>query len=89
MVMLNIDTKLFLHHIDPSRSYDFSQIVAEVVKHPTNPNVWGLRNLTPSKWTAKTKSGMIVEKEQGKSVVLSEGTVIYFGKTNGEIGFFH
>jgi len=87
-VMLNNDTKLFLHHIDPSRSYDFSQVVAEVVNHPTDPTIWGLRNLTRDKWTAKTNSGKIVEKEPGKSIVLTEGTIIYFGKANGQIAFF-
>ena len=44
-VMLNRDTQLFPHHVDDQRLYDFSQPVAAVIQHPTDPRIWGLKNM--------------------------------------------
>ena len=54
VVMLNHDTQLFPHHVDDERLYDFSRPVAAVAAHPTNPNVWGLKNLSQDKWVIST-----------------------------------
>ena len=41
--MLNYDTQLFPHHLDPQRPYDFSQPIASVNQHPQHPNIlWSL-----------------------------------------------
>ncbi|NJN68166.1 MAG: serine/threonine protein kinase [Chloroflexaceae bacterium] len=84
VVMLNHDTRLFPHHIDPSRSYDFSRPVAEVTRHPKDPNVWGLKNLSDSKWNS-TVAETVKEVEPGRSVTLAVGTTINFGAIEGEI----
>ena len=42
-IALNHDTKLFLHHIDPDRKYDFSSPVAEVSRHPTESSGLGIK----------------------------------------------
>ena len=41
--MLNRDTKLYPHHINPHAEYDFSNPVAAVTLHPKDPKLWGLR----------------------------------------------
>src|SRR5215208_7258314 len=50
VVMLNFDTRLFPHHVNGQRMYDFSAPVAAVTEHPSNPGVWGLKNMSQAKW---------------------------------------
>ena len=84
IVMLNHDTQIYHHHIDGSNGYDFSNAIAKVNRNPRSPQIWGLKNLSNEKWTAKSKDK---EKdiESGKSVPLLAGTKINFGKIEGEI----
>ena len=85
VVMLNHDTKLFSHHVDDQKKYDFSTPIAEVTRHPTKPNLWGLKNLSEEKWVVTTADNSVKEVEQGRSVTLAVGTKINFGKDQGEI----
>ncbi len=85
VVMLNYDTKLFPHHIDDTRLYDFSSPVAEISVHPSNPNIWGLRNLSQEKWFINLADGNTKDVEPSRSVTLAVGTKIQFGKIEGEI----
>ena len=84
VVMLNYDTKLFPHHIDDGRLYDFSAPVAAVAVHPANPSIWGLKNLSQDKWFI-TSAENVKDVEPEKSVTLAVGTKIQFGKIEGEI----
>jgi eukaryotic-like serine/threonine-protein kinase len=84
-VMLNHDTELFPHHVDGARLYDFSRPVAAVTQHPADKNVWGLKNLSGEKWVGVTADGKVKDVEPGRSLLLSPGTKIQFGKTEGEI----
>jgi eukaryotic-like serine/threonine-protein kinase len=86
-IMLNRDTKLFPHHIDEEKMYDFSQPVAEVNRHPTIPILWGLKNLTTEKWSSTKSDGTIQDIFPGKSVPLISGTRILFGNKQGEIRY--
>lgn len=85
VVMLNHDTQLFPHHVDDDRLYDFSAPVAEVARHPTMPNVWGLKNVSGNKWVVTTADGAVRDVEPGRSVTLAVGTKIKFGKAEGEV----
>lgn len=85
VVMLNHDTRLFPHHIDGGRLYDFSQPVAAVTQHPADKNVWGIKNLSGEKWVSTTPDGKVKDVEPGRSVTLSVGTKIQFGNQEGEI----
>ncbi|MCY2993981.1 MAG: serine/threonine protein kinase [Planctomycetota bacterium] len=87
VVMLNADSKLYPHHISEGKTYDFSKAVAEVVRHPTDPNVWGLKNLGAEKWVTTLTNGALKDVEPGKSVPLAANTKINFGKTDGEIRY--
>lgn len=85
VVMLNHDTRLYPHHVDEKSMYDFSAPVAGVAAHPTRPGVWGLKNMSATKWVIHTAEGAVKDVEPGRSVSLAVGTRIHFGKTVGEI----
>jgi len=82
-VALNHDTKLFLHHIDPDHKYDFSSPVAEVSRHPTDPRVWGLKNLSAYPWKVSKVNGDVIEVYLKQSFSLVPGTQIDFGRSKG------
>jgi eukaryotic-like serine/threonine-protein kinase len=85
VVMLNHDTELFPHHVDDQKLYDFSRRVAAVTTHPTNPGIWGLKNLSQDKWVITNTDGAVRDVEPGRSLTLAVGTQIQFGKTSAEI----
>jgi hypothetical protein len=85
--MLAADSKLYPHHMADGRAYDFSQPVAEVVRHPTDPNAWGLKNLSGNKWVATLANGALRDVEPGRSAPLVTNTKINFGKAEGEIRY--
>lgn len=83
VVMLNHDTKLFPHHL--GSLYNFSTPVAEVVRHPQNPNVWGLKNLSQEKWVVTRQDGVMSEVLPGKSTTIALGVKVHFGTAEGEV----
>jgi hypothetical protein len=86
IVMLNYDTKLFAHHLDDQKLYDFSKAVAEVTQHPKDHAIWGLKNVSDERWSFVTQSDPTPrEIEPGRSVTLATGIKIYFGRTQREI----
>ena len=85
VVMLNYDTRLFPHHVDDQRSYDFTRPIAEVIRHPANPGIWGLKNLSQDKWVTTSPDGDVKDVEPGRSVTIAVGAKINFGKAEGEI----
>jgi DNA-binding helix-hairpin-helix protein with protein kinase domain len=86
-VMLNHNAHLFPHHVDDERKYDFTQPLATVTRHPTEPNIWGLKNLSRQNWSATTTRGEVKDVGPGRSVTLAVGTRINFGRAEGEITF--
>jgi serine/threonine protein kinase len=86
-VMLNHDTKLYPHHIDNRRIYDFSSSIAEVNRHPAKPHVWSLKNLSTTQWSYEKADGIYAELDGGKSIALAPGTKLFFGNMVGEILF--
>jgi serine/threonine protein kinase len=87
IVMLNADATLAPHHIGNGEAFDFSAVIAEVVRHPTDPNVWGLKNLTDKKWVATLPNGSLRDVQPGRSVPLATQTKINFGSVEGEIRY--
>lgn len=87
VVMLNHDTLLFAHHVDEEKRYDFTEPVATVTKHPTDPTIWGLKNLSAGTWSTTNHKGEIKDVSPGRSVTLAVGTRINFGHVEGEIWF--
>jgi eukaryotic-like serine/threonine-protein kinase len=87
IVMLNHDTCLHAHHFDEQQSYDFTRVVAEVVQHPSNPALWGLKNCGNEKWVATMPDGSLRDVEPARSVPLATNTKVNFGKVEGEIRY--
>lgn len=87
VVMLNHDTKLYPHHLDESCLYDFSVPQAQMNQNPNNPNIWGLRNLSQNIWQYTAADGIPRPVLPERSVPLSVGTRIDFGKIEGEINW--
>lgn len=85
VVMLNHNTKLYPHHIQPGKSFDFSSPVAEVNQNPKNPSIWGLKNLTKDNWGITLPDGTLKDVNPERSITLTVGTKINFGKAEGEI----
>ena len=85
IVMLTHQAKLFPHHLDDHQPFDFTKPVAEVVQHPKDPSIWGLKNLTNDKWVITTTDGSIKDVEPGRSAPLVIGTKVSFGRVEGEI----
>lgn len=84
VVLLNHDTQLFPHHLDDQRLYDFSRPAAAMAQHPGDPRVWGLKNLSGEKWVIAARDGAR-DVPPGRSVTLTSGTRIHFGRTEGEV----
>lgn len=87
IVMLNADSKLYAHHMQDGREFNFEEAIGQVVQHPTNPNIWGLKNLTNKKWVTTLSDGVIRDVENGKSAPLGAGVKINFGSIDGEIRY--
>lgn len=85
VIMLNRDTKLYPHHIDTHRRWDFSQPVAEVTAHPVDRTRWGLKNLSQEKWVLVKPDGSMQDVEVGRNAALVVGNNIQFGTTEGQI----
>ena len=82
-VMLNHNTQLFDHHITAGRLYAFGQPRAAVTRHPSNPSLWGLQNLSTATWTRTGPAGEISDLESGKSAYLEPGARLNFGGSVG------
>lgn len=81
VVMLNHDTQLFPHHLDPARPYDFSEPLAAVTAHPTQPGIWGLKNLSSDTWALRrdpTSDPRPVAP--AATCTLAPGATLQFGK---------
>lgn len=84
-VVLNPDAKLYPHHLDPGRRYDFSEPLAEMSPIPARPGHWGLKNLSPWTWTFTASDGTQKTVPPGRSVPLVAGRTVSFGRVEGEI----
>lgn len=84
VVMLTPQSALYPHHLDEHRLYDFARPAATVSRHPTDPTVLGLTNLSDEKWVVLSVGGA-TEVPPGRSVRLASGLRIQFGRAEGEV----
>ena len=87
IVMLPHDGCLFPHHLDAKVDFEFGKPAAQVVQHPNDPRIWGLKNCTAEKWVATMPDGAMKEVEPGRSVPLQANVKVNFGKVDGEIRY--
>jgi DNA-binding helix-hairpin-helix protein with protein kinase domain len=85
-VLLTKDAKLVRRHFDPLGNEDQeAEVVGQVAQNPSNPHVWGIRNLTGTPWVATDTSGKTVEVAPQKAVPMSAGLKLNIGGTIAEI----
>ena len=84
-MFLNGDSKVFSHHLNGD--FDMTKPVAEVAQHPTDPSIWGLRNLSSHRWVSTFPNGDVKDIDIGKSARLTAGLRLNFGRAEGEILF--
>lgn len=80
-VMLNHDTRLYPHHLDKTRKFNFTSVEAAIIRHPQDPNRWGLQNLGVTDWTITNSDNTIKTVSPQRSVNLTAGILINFGNT--------
>jgi predicted RNA-binding Zn-ribbon protein involved in translation (DUF1610 family) len=80
-VVLNPDTRLYPHHVDTRRPFDFSQPVAAVSGGPPET----LQNLSEKKWVMRTSEGSTSEILPGSNAVLADRSTINFGSLEGVV----
>jgi hypothetical protein len=85
VVVLNMNTKLYGHHLMKYEKYRFKKILAEVVPHPLTKDLLGLKNLSRVPWKVVTKEGKRYTIDFGKSFTIEDGTEVYFGEVQGSI----
>ena len=82
-ILITPNTKIFSHYLFDD--YDIETVVAEVVRNPKNPKIWGLKNKTDENWTYLQKNGTSLTVTKDKSATIAHEAKINFGKS---IGFF-
>ena len=82
-LVLNAGSRVTRHHL--LRNYAYDEPIAQVVPHPTRPDLWGLRNLTARTWRAIAPNGTEQEVAPGRSIGLVLGTRIDFGAASGTL----
>lgn len=85
LVALNHDTRLYAHHLDDQRRYDFGEPLAVVQRHPRHPDIWGLSNRSTATWVMTAPDGSTRDVEPGRSLTLTAGVKVDFGYLAGEI----
>lgn len=82
VILLNRDTRLYHHHLGPPGNIEAA--VAEVVQHPRDPSIFGLKNLTAETWTVRKGDGTVVDVSPGRAAPIISGNVVNFGPVTGE-----
>ena len=73
-LLLSRTAKLRQRHVDPFAADDVAEtIIGEVAQNPTNPAIWGLRNLSSTPWVATSPDGSTKEVLPQKATSLQAG----------------
>ncbi len=85
-LLLAKGAKLLKRHVHSLTAEEQAGIVVgEVAQNPANPQVWGIRNLSPSPWAATLPDGNALEVPAQKAVPLLAGLKVNIGGTAVEI----
>jgi DNA-binding helix-hairpin-helix protein with protein kinase domain len=86
-LVLATDAKLHPYHLGRDDSYDTTTTLGELVQNPNDARVWGLKNLSESKWVATLADGTTRDVDPGRSVPLAKDVRINFGTVAGSISY--
>jgi DNA-binding helix-hairpin-helix protein with protein kinase domain len=70
-------TTLHRHHFDPLQPPQADEAVAEVVAHPSDPQLLGLRNCSGDSWLATLQQGQELLLEPGRSCSLAAADALH------------
>lgn len=85
-LLLDKGAQILERHVNPMTSEeDTSTVVGQVVQNPANPQVWGIRNLTDTPWTATLLDGTTVEVAPQKARPINAGLKLNIRGTTAEI----
>ncbi len=84
IVALGAQTLLFPHHLDPARRFDFSEPLASVAPHPSEPHAYGLKNLSQATWRARAGERAI-ELGPGHTVRIAPAVTFDFGACAADV----
>jgi DNA-binding helix-hairpin-helix protein with protein kinase domain len=85
-VLLGKGAKLLRRHVKPaSAEPDQATVLGEVVQHPTDPQIWGIRNLTANPWDAALPDGTPRQYAPQKAVPLRAGLKLFLEGATAEI----
>jgi len=70
-VVLAPGNALQRHHLDPLQPIDLSHPLGELVAHPSDPSILGLRNTAPAPWQAWLHNGQQLTIPPGKTCNLA------------------
>lgn len=85
VILLNHDTQLNMSQIDADRIMGFDERIGRVEIHPTRPELWGIRNLSPSDWQYMMTNGDSKVIQSGGIAPLIHDMAIDFGVQKGQI----
>ena len=81
-ILLGKDIRILQIHLDSKFDKDDSQnIIGQVVQNPTNPNIWGIRNLSKSNWVATFVDGKTLEILPQQAVPMADGLKLNIGNS--------
>ncbi len=70
-ISASAENMIYPHHFDKHKPPQLEDPVAQVVKHPSDPSILGLKNLTDQSWNAILTNGSKTIVEAGKTCNLS------------------
>lgn len=74
--LLTRDFRLLPRHVIPFHAQRSVAPLGDVIHHPHDPHLWGLRNLSPEPWQMTDPEGNCYQVSPQKSVPLRQGTRI-------------
>jgi DNA-binding helix-hairpin-helix protein with protein kinase domain len=85
-LLLTGKKSLLRRHLSPGAREEQEAVeVGQVVPHPKNPSVWGVRNLTDTPWKVTFPDGKTMEVGKERSVPLHPGTCLEMDSVSAEI----
>jgi hypothetical protein len=84
-VLLSKDAQILKRHVDPLAQDDGNTVIGKVVQSRTNPNLWGIANLTQTPWTGTLPDGSVKEYGPQKAVPLNPGIKLNIAGASAEI----
>ena len=80
MMVVAIDSGLYNHHLSRSAEPDYSEMVGEVVAHPTQAARLGLRNRSDHAWQKFEADGTERSVAPGQVLSLTPGVKVRIGE---------